>query len=74
MHCQEIGARVNFRQRRQFNLEISRLVRCNERIVGNNDHTKAPGARSNHASNTTQSDNPKRFALEFDSDKFLTLP
>ncbi len=74
MHRQEIGAGITFRQRHQFNLEVTRLVHRNERIVGNNDHAQATGARSNHASNTTQSDDAKRFALEFDSDKFLALP
>src|SRR3981189_1504327 len=45
MHRQEISAGVTVRQRRQFNLEITRLVRRNEGIVGNNGHTQAPGAR-----------------------------
>src|SRR2546425_6479135 len=71
MDCQKICANKNIVKRSGFNFHVPRLFRRDERIVGNDLHSERAGAARHRAADSPETNNTKRFALQFCPDKFL---
>ena len=74
MHGQEISARENLIQRRNFDFEIARLVRGDEWIVPDDLHAERARPRRDGSPDSTQPDDPQSLSLELDANELFTFP
>ena len=74
MDREKIRTRVDFVERRQLDFEIARLFGRDERIVSDDLHAHRACARSNDASDATETDDAERLSLQFDADELLAVP
>src|SRR5438876_236588 len=74
VHGQEISARKNIIQRRNFDFEIARLVRSDKWIVPDNLHAERACPRRHGASDPAQTDDSQSLSLQLDTDELLSFP
>ncbi len=74
MDGQEIRAREYVIERRNFDLEIARLVRRDERIVPDDLHAERARPRCHGAPDAAQADDAEGLSLQLDADEFFSFP